>query len=445
MSNLVKLSELCTKITDGSHYSPEGVETGYPMFSVKDMRKNGFSYDDCKYISEEEYKKMCDNGCKPEVNDILIAKDGSYLKHVFVITEDKKEAVLSSIGILKPDTSKVNPYYIKYYLSSDFVKNEVSKKYVSGSALPRIILKNFANIEIPYIPIKEQDKIVAVLKAIDDKIENNNKINAELESMAKTIYDYWFLQFDFPDENGKPYKSSGGKMVWNEELKREIPEGWKYGFFADILNELECGNRPQGGVSDLSYGIPSIGAENINGIGKYDFSSEKYISEEYFNSLKKGIIKSNDVLIYKDGAGVGQVSMAKNGFPHQKCAVNSHVFIARTKENNLFQNYLYFTLEKKHIKKILINLAMKAAQPGLNQPSVESVPILIPSNEIIAKFNNTVEVMVDKIFSNVKENKELSSLRDFLLPLLMNGQVGFKDLESVRAKEISLSKEDQLV
>ena len=164
MSNMVKLADLCIKITDGSHSSPNSQENGYPMLSVKDMKENGFSYNDCKYISKEDYKKMCDSGCKPEINDILIAKDGSYLKHVFVITEEKEQAILSSIGILKPDVSKVNPYYIKYYLSSDFVKNEVAKKYVSGSALPRIILKNFANIEIPYISLDKQNKIVKILK-----------------------------------------------------------------------------------------------------------------------------------------------------------------------------------------------------------------------------------------------------------------------------------------
>ena len=216
-------------------------------------------------------------------------------------------------------------------------------------------------------------------------------------------------------------------MVWNDELKQEIPDGWHFGKLEDILESLECGNRPKGGVGNLTGGIPSIGAENITKIGQYDFSDEKYIPENYYHSMKKGVVKSNDVLIYKDGAGIGQVSMAKNDFPHKKCAVNSHVFIARTKQNNLYQNYLYFSLEKKHIKSILISLAMKAAQPGLNQPSVESVPILVPSDGVVKKFNKTIDVVVDMIFSNSKENKELASLRDFLLPLLMNGQVTFGD------------------
>ena len=285
------------------------------------------------------------------------------------------------------------------------------------------------NIDIELPELEVQKKISSVLKNIDKKIENNNKINTELESMAKIIYDYWFLQFEFPNEEGKPYKSNGGKMVWNEELKRKIPEGWEVGCFKDIISELECGNRPKGGIIDsINNGIPSIGAENIISIGKYDFSSEKYIPQEYFNSLKKGIVKSNDVLIYKDGAGIGHVSMAKNNFPHEKCAINSHVFIVRSKYNNLYQNYIYLTLEKNYIKKILVNLAMKAAQPGLNQPNIESIPIIIPTKNIIKEFNKSIDVIFDKIFLNANENKELTSLRDFLLPLLMNGQVGFKEV-----------------
>ena len=313
-------------------------------------------------------------------------------------------------------------YYLKYHIKE-------IKKLGSGTTFKEISKSDIEKYELELPSMEKQIKIATVLSIIDDKIENNNKINEELESVAKTIYDYWFLQFEFPNEEGRPYKSSGGKMVWNDELKREVPGGWEFGSLKNILSELECGNRPKGGCNDsIKDGVPSIGAENILSIGKYNFSTEKYISKDYYLSLKKGIVKSNDVLLYKDGAGVGKSSMAKNNFPYEECAVNSHVFILRTKENNLYQNYLYLTLQKEYIKKILIDLSMKAAQPGLNQPSVESVPIIIPSTDIIVRFNNIIDILFNKIFSNSNENKELTSLRDFLLPLLMNGQVGFREL-----------------
>lgn len=354
------------------------------------------------------------------------------LCHFGILKDIPKNTVVST-GFITIDAKeeKIDPYYLYYLLTTndkiEYISNIAD---TAVSSYPSINPSDIENMEIDIIDdLEQQREIVAILKSIDKKIENNNKINAELETMAKTIYDYWFLQFEFPNEERKPYKSSGGKMVWNEELKREIPEGWEVGCFKDIISELECGNRPKGGIKDgINDGIPSIGAENIISIGKYDFSSEKYIPQEYFNSLKKGIVKSNDVLIYKDGAGIGHVSMAKNKFPYEKCAVNSHVFIVRSKYNNLYQNYIYLTLEKDYIKKILINLAMKAAQPGLNQPNIESIPIIIPTKNIIEKFNKLIDIMFDKIFLNANENKKLTSLRDFLLPLLMNGQVGFKEV-----------------
>ena len=138
----LKLGDLCTKITDGSHYSPKGVSEGYPMLSVQDMTDFGFDYSKCKYISQIEYDNMKRNGCVPLKNDVLIAKDGSYLKHVFVINEEKEQAILSSIGILRPDTSKVFPIFLKYFLQVEDIKRQCGNNYVTGSVLKRIILKN---------------------------------------------------------------------------------------------------------------------------------------------------------------------------------------------------------------------------------------------------------------------------------------------------------------
>ena len=126
MSKFFKLKDVCLKITDGAHYSPIGISKGFPMFSVKDMRHSGFDYSDCKYISESDYKDLVKADCKPKIHDVLIAKDGSYLKHVFVVKEEKDEVILSSIGILRPHLNKVNPYYLKYFLKT--LLNEMNLK-----------------------------------------------------------------------------------------------------------------------------------------------------------------------------------------------------------------------------------------------------------------------------------------------------------------------------
>lgn len=383
------------------------------------------------YIPKESTSKFC------EESDILIGRYGPPIFQVFRGFEGAY-----NVAIMKADPiNGVDKDYLYYFLLQKSILKYVDSMSLRTGGQTGVELDSLYEYPV-FLPDKiGQERIAGVLKTIDNKIKTNNKINSELEAMAKTIYDYWFLQFEFPNEEGKPYKSSGGKMVWNEELKRELPEGWVYGSFKDMLYQLECGNRPEGGCQNSITGeVPSIGAEKITSIGRYDFSSEKYITRDYYLSLKKGIVKSNDVLLYKDGAGVGKSTLFKNGFPYEECAINSHVFILRTKENNLYQNFLYLTLQKEYIKKILCSLAMKAAQPGLNQPSVESVPTLIPNKEVVIKFNNLIDIYFDKIFINSNESKHLSSLRDFLLPLLMNGQVGFK--ENISAKEIESTREE---
>ena len=192
----------------------------------------------------------------------------------------------------------------------------------------------------------------------------------------------------------------------------------------ELLSNISAGSRPKGGAQ--KSGIPSIGAEKIEKFGVYDYSSEKYISEEYYDKLKKGRLNSGDVLLYKDGAYTGKVSMCLNGFPYTKAAINEHVFILNTR-NNWAQNYLYFSLYNKDTKEILRRLASsKAAQPGLNQEELKSVEIQICDNEDIIDFENRVKPIMKKIANNSLENKRLSKLRDTLLPKLMNGEIDLR-------------------
>ena len=401
-----------------AYFVPRGENTYkvYEQWVVYDKNINYGSY----YIDEDRFLHLK----KFEVLtwDILLTWAGT-LWELFEVPENHERWVINQALLrirLNPEVVDKNYffYYFKWYIKD--VVCRLNWNSVIPNLPPISVLKD-TDVDIPNL--NEQQKIAKVLSTIDNKIDLNNKINSELEAMAKEIYEYWFVQFDFPDENGKPYKSSGWKMMWNGELKREIPEGRKYWTFSDILSVIECGNRPNGWAEET--GIPSVGAENIIWIWKYNYDSEKYISEEYFSKMKSGIVNSWDVLMYKDGAGVGQSSMFGDSFPYKKCAINSHVFILRSK-NNLYQNYLYLTLWQEYIKKLVIALAMKAAQPGLNQPAIKSIPLVIPDEKIIRSFNEKIDVLFHKIFSCANESHILSELRDFLLPMLMNWQVTVK-------------------
>ncbi|MDE6586096.1 MAG: restriction endonuclease subunit S [Clostridia bacterium] len=207
----------------------------------------------------------------------------------------------------------------------------------------------------------------------------------------------------------------------------EIYVGGKEATLGELLDIIESGARPRGGAEN--DGIPSIGAENIERFGVYDFSKDKYISEQFYSSLNRGKVYSGDVLLYKDGAYTGKVSMALDDFPHKVCAVNEHVFILRT-QNNRLQFALYTLIARDDIRQKIYTLASsKAAQPGLNQNELRSVKILIPSESELVKFERFASPIMHQIARNANENRQLASLRDSLLPKLMGGEIDVSQVE----------------
>jgi type I restriction enzyme S subunit len=419
--NLVKLNTLCDKITDGSHYSPKGTSKGIPMLSVKDMVENGFNYSNCKFISSDDYFDLVRGDCKPLKNDVLIAKDGSYLKHVFVIKKEIDQAVLSSIGILRPNLNKVNPDYLKYYLHTASVKETVSKKYVSGSALPRIILRNFGEIEVIYKKLDEQSKIAKVLSDLDTKIELNNKINTELEAMAKLIYDYWFVQFDFPDKNGKPYKSSGGKMVFNEELKREIPEDWELCFLGDVVNKTGTGLNPRKnfklGEGDNYY----VTIKNIDQ-GKVILNEKcDRINDEALRIINnRSDLRKGDIL-YTSIQPVGTTYLIRE--EPKNWNINESVFTIRPDYEKVTSEFLYMFVSGEYIKKYTSYVSAGSIHKGVRHSTLKECKFILPSKSIVDDFTKLVRPMLDKDDKIQIENQKLAELRDWLLPMLMNGQV----------------------
>ena len=171
-----RMEECCSYISDGSHYSPtEDSQGAYPMLSVKDMTDNGFSYSDCKYIGSVDYEKLVANGCKPYKNDVLVAKDGSYFKYAFVVNEDKEQAILSSIAILRPDSEMVRPRYLAYYMLMDAVVKLVEKNYLTGTAIRRVILKGFKVLPVIVPDLESQDKFIHILEQADKSKFNGFK------------------------------------------------------------------------------------------------------------------------------------------------------------------------------------------------------------------------------------------------------------------------------
>jgi type I restriction enzyme S subunit len=262
--------------------------------------------------------------------------------------------------------------------------------------------------ELPIPPILIQQKIAAVLSALDSKIELNNRINSELEAMAKNLYDYWFVQFDFPNENGKPYKTSGGKMVWSEELKRDIPEGWKTGNLLDIAeytNGLPCQNYPPSGENTLKV----IKIKEMHD----GFSRETDLVRS--DIPQKVIIEDGDVL-FSWSASL-EIQLWSRG----KGALNQHIFKVTSKDYP--RSFYYYQLLNyiKHFKMMAEN--RKTTMGHITQDHLEQSRIVLPLKSLTLELEKIIDPILNSKIHNDLENNKLSELRDWLLPMLMNGQV----------------------
>ncbi len=332
------------------------------------------------------------------------------------------------------DTKKVNTFYL-YYLIKQFDLSKLN----TGTGVPSMTFDAYYDLEVCIPDILMQNRIADILKSLDSKIALNNRINTELEAMAKTVYDYWFVQFDFPFDfaqgkpsaAGKPYKSSGGKMVWREELKREVPEGWEVGELSDLAISIIRGISPKY-IED--NGICVLNQKCIR-----DNSINYESSRRHDNKIKDAsarFIKCGDILVNSTGFGtLGRVAFVK-WLQEESITVDSHVTIVRPNEKIINSEYLAYSVQYKQTE--IENMAEgSTGQTELSRVKLGSLKVIIPSKELQQNFAAIVKPQIQKIANNQQENQQLSSLRDWLLPMLMNGQVkvGEVEAEVLRAAE----------
>lgn len=319
--------------------------------------------------------------------DILISNIRPSFKKIWLA--DKSGGCSNDVLVIRSDSNFSNRF-LYYVLSSDtFFDYAVSTS--KGTKMPRGDKSSIMKYTVPLFSLEEQELISDILKSYDEKIQLNKQINHHLEQIGQELFEQVYY-------NGSPAQ------------------------LGDIISTLESGSRPKGGAE--IGGIPSIGAENIERFGQYDYTKEKFISLEYFKKLNRGVVHSGDVLLYKDGAYTGKVSMALDNFPHAQCAINEHVFILRPSKRAPSSFFLYFLLLYDENRQALFSRASsKAAQPGLNQTEVKTLSILLPTTEEIIKFDNTIAPIMHQIAKNANENRKLSTLRDTLLPKLLSGEI----------------------
>ena len=409
----MKICDFIDKVGDGIHGTPKYDDEGTYFFINGNNLVNGkieITNETLK-ISDLEYERI-----KRPINNntLLLSINGTLGK--IAVYNGEKVALGKSVCFINVK-EQVNKYFIKYILST-----KEFQKYIQlvshGSTIKNLSPSQVADYEFNCCNYEYQDKIAFLLKSLDEKIDNNNKINEELESMAKTIYDYWFLQFEFPNEEGKPYKSSGGKMVWNEELKRKIPEGWGKGYLRDILNlHTDTISKKQIKKTDLYTPIDCLPKK------KMCFYDEALIEEAQSSLIK---YRKRDILL-----GAMRVYFHRVCIAPSDGITRTTTFVLRPKhDKNL--GFSYQTINRNDSIDYATKNSIGTQQPyAVWENNLEYFYFAMPPLELMIKYSERVENSIKLIIKNTKEIKELTSLRDFILPLLMNGQVGFRELALV--------------
>ena len=406
----VKLGELY-EVHNGLSKGRQFFGSGYPFLTFSTVFNNWFlpkKLDSLVQSSEKERE-----ACSIRKGDVFITRTSETMDELgmsSVALRDYPDATYNGFTKrLRPKTNDVNPEYIGYYLRSPKFRG----KFMAFSTMTtRASLANGdllgMEVELPSKAI--QHRISTILSRYDSLIENYQKQIKLLEEAAQRLYKEWFVDLHFPGHE-------------NTKIVDGVPEGWEMKKLIEFGCSLESGSRPKGGVdSNLKDGIPSVGAENVIGLGKYNYSSEKLITNHFYSQMRKGKIKERDILIYKDGAYIGRTSLFQDGFPHKEMAVNEHVFLLHTLNEN-YQYYVFFTLYQKQYFEKMQKLNKNAAQPGLNQKALLDLGMLRPSENYVLAFSKAIEPLMKALFSKSNQIRLLTEARDRLLPKLMSGEI----------------------
>jgi len=367
-----------------------------------------FIYSTTEKISEAALRKTSIKVYPPNTLSIAMYGEGKTRGNVSIIKSEM--ATNQACCNIELDPNFVDYEYVYYFLKTQY--NEL-RNLSSGvrKNLNSNDIRNFV-IRLP-IELEDQKKIAAVLSVLDAKIDCNNRINVELEAMAKMLYDYWFVQFDFPDASGKPYKSSGGKMVYNATLKREIPEGWHDSSVLAVADLLGGGTptkkKPEYWSGDIPFFTPTDADGTI-----FKFSTADYITNEGLKGSSTKLFSKHTVFITARGS-VGRLVLAGVDM-----AMNQSCYALRAKAG-ISHVFLFFLA-----KELIHHLHVKSSGSvfdSIVSNDIELTQLAIPKGEVIEEFAAVVEPAFEKIANNTRENQQLAQLRDWLLPLLMNGQV----------------------
>lgn len=385
-----RIGEIATKVGSGS--TPKGGKNSYKggkvaLIRSQNVRDMYFDYNGLAYINNEQAQEL--DNVEVKSGDILFNITGDSIARCCIVPNDVLPArVNQHVAIIR--TPSIDSHYLMYKLQ--FLKSYLLSISHGGSSRNAITKKGLENIEIK-IP-RDANNISRLLDALSDKVNNNNNIVKQLNSIAKTIYDYWFLQFEFPNEEGKPYKSSGGKMVWNEELQRDIPEGWGSAKLKDVIVE--------------------------NPKSKIKVGDVKNIGEVPFFTSGAEILSTNDSIVSGLNCYLNTGGNADVKYYYGEASYSTDTWCITAEDGMKY--ILPFILDK--IKPSMDKVFFQGTGlRHLQKNLLREYSLCIPDNDVLKKFEKIARDIFVQQHNLLAENRKLESLKEFLLPLLMNGQV----------------------
>lgn len=390
----------------GSNLTKE--KNNHPYIRVRDLgnSKNIYLNSNFEYVDNETQKQI--SRYTVNTNDIIISIVGT-IGLIGKIDKSLNNANLTENCVKLIDLKGIDYEYLYYYLSSNIGQHEISKGTV-GAVQAKLPIKNIRDIPVKLPPLPEQKRIAEILSSLDDKIELNNKINKNLEEMAQAIFKQWFVDFDFPDENGNPYKSAGGKMIQSE--LGEIPEGWSVKELGDITVEIR--ERVKSKECKVFSAINT---------GKLQLSDDYFTKQVYSKDISKYIeVKKNHYAYNPARINIGSIGMNDLDI----LGAVSSVYVVFKTENN-YHYYFNFIRQMTKFKQGVITRCSGSVRQSLSYKDFSLIKVVYPKPDIVKLFNEKYEEIITKQKNINNENSNLSGLRDLLLPKLMSGEMRVKN------------------
>lgn len=393
----------------------------YRIINATALMDGYINWNNCGYISQERYEESKEIQLKE--GDILISKDGTIGKIGYVKGIKQNTTVASGIFVVRnTQPQKLDFDYLYHILKSSIFKDFINRNKAQGSTINHLYQRDLDNFEINLPDIEIQKKIASILNIIDSKIDNNLEAADIIDAHIEMIFKFWFLQFNFPDGENKPYQTNGGKMAYNNILKKNIPDGWRVEKIDDLVTTIidNRGKTPKKLGGDwIEKGIKALSAKIVKGGRLNNLEKANQVSEEMFHKWMPDKLRNGDILMTSE-APLGEFYYVL--FDTEYC-LSQRLFALRADENKIDSIYMYYEMSIGHGFSQIIGKKTGSTVGGIRQEELRKVYMLVPDKTIQDKFSSIVIPLIKTKRNSELDTRNLVEMKEMILPMLLNGQL----------------------